>query len=224
MAKNEQNVTIYGRLSYPVFSHKAAVERNQKGKFPKDDPTKVAPEFHLLVEQAQLDKLVKHLEDVFIPYTVERSKAGEKRNALTQKEADRLLDWLANQDWELQPPYMPIKMVPEKTVDMAPEAVASIKVMGRQGEDLTLKAIVNEEDELVVPDSDILQFPIIKPLSATVHEMYGGCYVAATLNLYAFVSGKLPGISASAPTAVFKADGDRFGGSTEIDEDEIFAD
>jgi hypothetical protein len=54
--------------------------------------------------------------------------------------------------------------------------------------------------------------------------MYGGCYVAATLNLYAFISGKLPGFSASASVAVFKADGDRFGGGTAVDEDEIFLD
>jgi len=54
--------------------------------------------------------------------------------------------------------------------------------------------------------------------------MYGGCYVAATLNLFSFVSGKAPGFSAAASVAVFKADGDRFGGGVAIDEDEMFMD
>ena len=54
--------------------------------------------------------------------------------------------------------------------------------------------------------------------------MYPGCFVAATLNLYGFLSGKKPGFSASASTAIFKADGDRFGGGVDFDEDEIFLD
>ena len=127
-------------------------------------------------------------------------------------------------DWEDQPPYIPIKPVDEKTLELAPEVVASIKVQGQASQDFTLKAIVNSEDELAVPDPDVLQFPIIKPISATVHNLYPGCYVAATLNLYTYLSGKMPGLSAGANVVIFKADGERFGGGTEIDEDEIFAD
>ena len=117
-----------------------------------------------------------------------------------------------------------MKPVPEKTQALAPEAVAMIKISGQRGLDIDLKAIVTSEDELNVPDPDQLAFPIVKPIGQTVHRMYGGCYVAATVNLYAFVSGKLPGFSASAGTAVFKADGDRFGGGVDVDEDEIFLD
>ena len=54
--------------------------------------------------------------------------------------------------------------------------------------------------------------------------MYPGAYVAVTLNLYAYHNGKLPGFSAGASVAVFKADGERFGGGTTVDEDEIFLD
>lgn len=221
--KNPQTVTIYGRLSFPNFIYASAVTRNATSKFPKA-PEDVAPDFNLLVEKPQLEKFLAHVRDEFLPFCVEQSNKGEKRNALTQKEVDRILQVIDSEDWESQPPYIPVKPVPEKTMDLAPEAVANIKIVGNKGIDIECKAIVNSEDELLVPDPDQLTWPIIKPIGQTVHSMYGGCYVAATLNLYAFVSGKLPGFSASAGVAVFKADGERFGGGVTVDEDEIFAD
>lgn len=222
-AKNEATVTIYGRLSYPVFSYDQAVKRNVTSKFPKD-ADKITPEFNLLVERAQLDKLKTHILTVFLPYCEAQAAAGEKRNALTPAETKRIVKLIEAEDWEGQPPYIPIKAVPEKTTEMAPEAVAMIKILGNRGVDITQLAIVNNEDELLVPDPDLLKFPVIRPAHTTVHNLYGGAYVAATLNLYAFVSGKMPGLSASAGTAVFKADGEPFGGGVAVDEDEIFMD
>lgn len=221
--KQPTTVTIYGRLSFPNFNYQQAVARNQKSQYPKD-AADVTPDFNLLVEQSQLDKLVLFVENEFLPFCLAQHQANEKRNALEQSHVDKLLKVLAAADWETQPPYLPIKMVPAKTAELAPEAVASIKVVGNKGVDIELKAIVNDESELLVPDPDILKFPVIKPIGQTVHQMYGGCYVAATLNLYSFISGKLPGFSASASVAVFKADGERFGGGTAVDEDEIFLD
>lgn len=221
-AKNPKTVTIYGRLSFPNFNYQQAVARNAKSKFPKD-AADVTPDFNLLVEQPQLDKLVAHLRQEFLPFCLEQGKQGAK-GGLDDKQVAKLLKQLDDADWETQPPYIPIKSVPEKTQDLAPEAVASVKVVGNKGVDIELKAIVNSEDELIVPDPDQLTWPVIKPIGQTVHQMYGGCYVAATLNLYAFVSGKLPGYSASAGVAVFKADGERFGGGVTVDEDEIFLD
>jgi hypothetical protein len=222
-AKNPKTVTIYGRLSFPNFNYQQAVARNAKSQYAKD-AADVAPDFNLLVEKPQLEKLIAHVKDEFIPYCIEQSNKGEKRDALTQAEADRILKLIDAEDWEAQPPYIPVKPVPAKTMDLAPEAVANIKISGNKGVDIECKAIVNNEDELLVPDPDQLTFPVIKPIGQTVHQMYGGCYVAATLNLYAFISGKLPGFSASASVAVFKADGERFGGGTTVDEDEIFLD
>lgn len=222
-AKNPKTVTIYGRLSFPNFVYAQAVARNAKSNYPKD-AADVAPDFNLLVEQTQLDKLIKHVKDEFLPYCLEQSKKGEKRDALTQAEVDRIVKLIDSGDFEAQPPYIPIKVVPEKTADLAPEAVANIKITGNKGVDIECKAIVNNEDEMLVPDPDQLTYPVIKPIGQTVHQMYGGAYVAATLNLYAFISGKLPGFSASASVAVFKADGERFGGGTTVDEDEIFMD
>lgn len=221
-AKNPKTVTIYGRLSFPNFLYAEALTRNATSKFKKPD-AEVTPDFNLLVEQAQLDKLVNHLTNDFLPYCLDQSKNGEKRDALVKKNVDRIVKVLNSGDWDDQPPYLPVKTVNEKTAVLAPECVASIKVSGNRGTDIELKAIVNDEDELAVPDPDLLTFPVIKPIGQTVHQMYAGCYVAATLNLYAYETGSV-GVSASAGVAVFKADGDRFGGGVTVDEDEIFAD
>lgn len=221
--KNPKTCTVYGRLSFPTFTAKAAYERSLKGQYPAADVASAAPDFQLLLEQAQLDKLVKHVTDEFLPYCVEQSAKGEKRDVLSDKEAKDLLKQLSPPDFD-GPYNTPFKPVHEKTADLAPEAVATIKVIGNKGVDIELKAIVNNEDEMLVPDPDQLTFPVIKPIGQTVHSMYPGAYVAATLNLYAYHNGKHPGFSAGASVAVFKADGDRFGGGTTVDEDEIFLD
>lgn len=221
--KNPKTVTIYGRLSFPTWSAKEAYERSQKGSYPVDSVDKAAPDFTLLVEQGQLDKFMTHVENVFMPYCIEQHTNGEKRDVLDAGEVKKLLEGLHG-DLADQTFNTPVKPVHEKTAPLCPEAVAAIKVIGNRGVDLELKAIVNTEDELLVPDPDLLTYPVIKPIGQTVHSMYPGCYVAATLNLYAYHNGKHPGFSAGASVAIFKADGDRFGGGVTIDEDEIFLD
>ena len=222
--KDPTTITIGGRLSFPVFSHAEAVERNSRSDYPIADPSKVAPEFNLLVERPALDKLKTHILDVFLPFCVAREKAGESRNALTKKDADRIAKLIETEDWENQPPYIPIKVVPEKTEELAPDALASIKVKGMRGQDLEQKAVVQSEDELAVPDDKILSYPVLRPIGQTIHQLYGGCYAAATLNLYAFLSGKVPGITASSSVCVYKGEGEHFGGGIEVDEDAIFED
>ncbi len=221
--KNPKQVTVYGRLSFPTFTAKEAYDRSQKGQYPAADIASASPDFNLLLEQPQLDKLMAHIQNEFLPYCVQQSDAGEKRDALTQQEVTDLLTQLEND--EFAGVYnIPVKPIHEKTKPNAPECVASVKVIGPKGGDIELKAIVNGDEELAVPDPKILQFPVIKPLSATVHTMYPGCYVACTLSLYAYHNGKLPGFSAGGGVAVYKADGDRIGGGVTVDEDEIFAD
>ena len=222
-AKDPKTVTIYGRLSFPTWTAKEAYDRSQSGSYPAASVDVAQPSFNLLVEQAQFDKLLNHVEQVFLPYCVEQSEKGEKRDVLDKAEVKKLLDGIKN-DLADQTFNTPFKAVPEKTVEHAPEAVASIKAIGNKGVDIEQKAIVNSEDELAVPDPDLINFPVIKPIGQTVHSMYPGCYVAVTLNLYAYHNGKHPGFSAGASVAVFKADGDRIGGGTTVDEDEIFAD
>ena len=224
MAKSPKNVTIYGRLSFPTFDYQQAVAKNAKSQYAKADPADVTPDFNLLLERAQLDKLKKHVLDEFLPYCVEQEKKGDKRDALTQAQADKIAALIESEDWENQPPYICIKPVPEKTVELAPEALASVKIIGNKGTDIVQQAIVQDESELAVPDPDRVDYPAILPIGQTIHTLYGGCYTAATLNLYAYVSGKQPGFSAAASVAVFKADGDRFGGGVAVDEDEMFLD
>lgn len=221
--KNPKTVTFYGRLSFPTFTAKEAYERSMKGKYPAADVASASPDFQLIVEEAQLDKVRDHVIDVFFPYCIEQSTKGEKRDVLDAKEVKELTKQIKASDFD-GPYNTPFKPVHEKTAELAPEAVATIKVIGNKGADIELKAIVNTEDELAVPDPDQISFPVIKPIGQTVHQMYPGAYVAVTANLYAYHNGKHPGFSAGAGVAVFKADGERFGGGKAIDEDEIFLD
>lgn len=223
MSKDPKNVTFYGRLSYPTFTAQEAYKRSLKGSYPADDVGSAAPDFLLLVTQAQFEKVLKHCTDVFLPYCEEQYNKGEKRDALEPAEVKKLIASIEG-DLADQVYNSPFKLVSDKTADLAPDAVAAVKVIGSKGVDFELKAIVNDESELAVPDPDILQFPVIKPISATTHQMYPGANVAVTVNLYAYRNGKLPGFSAGSNVAVFRSDADRFGGGVEIDTDEIFLD
>lgn len=221
--KNPKTVTIYGRLSFPVWTAKEAYDRSQGSKFPAADVSAAKPSFELLVEQGQFDKLMAHIENEFLPYCIQQHDAGEKRDTLDKAEVKKLLDGIRN-DLADQTFNTPLKAVHDKTAPLAPEAVAAVKCIGNAGVDLEQKAIVTSEDELAVPDPDRIAWPAIVPISQSVHSMYPGAIVAATLNLYAYHNGKHPGFSAGVSTAVFKADADRFGGGVTVDEDEIFAD
>ena len=67
-------------------------------------------------------------------------------------------------DLENQTFNTPAKPVHEKTAELAPEAVATIKVIGPKGGDIEQKAIVHDEDELAVPDPDLIAFPVVRPI------------------------------------------------------------
>ena len=221
-----KTVTIYGRLSFPTFTAAEAFARSQKGSYPVADVASAKPDFLLLVGQSQWDLFRKHATEEFLPYCVEQHKKGEKKDSLDVKEAKALIDQL--EDLTAAQIYnTPAKPVHEKSAELAPEAVAAIKCIGNAGQDIVLKAIVSDDSHLAVPDPDLLLSPQNKkllPIGNTTFQMYPGAYVVATLNLYAYHNGKLPGFSAGVSTAVFKMDGERFGGSVDVDEDAIFLD
>lgn len=224
---NPKNVTIYGRLSFPRFTHAEAVAANKKSNFIQADEADVKPEFNLLIEQAQLDKIRDHLRDVFLPYVEEQFKKGAKeKDALDPKVVKKILQKLEDEDWD-GAPILPIKTLSDKNKESAPEAVATVKVVGTKGQDITLQATVYSEGQMLIPNPDVLSYPILEPLSKTVFQMYPGAYVAATLNLYAyFSSASVNGISAGANVAVYRGnlEGARFGGGVDVDENEIFLD
>ena len=222
-AVNPKNVTIWGRLSFPQWTAQEAHDFSQKGSYPTKSPADAAPNFQLLVTGPQWEKFLKHATEVFLPYCVNQHAAGEKRDALDAKEAQALIDGLLG-DLADQTFNTPAKPLSEKSAELAPECVAGIKVIGGKGTDIELKAVVNSEAELSVPDPDLIVFPTVLPINRTVHQLYPGANVAATLNLYAYHNGKHPGFSAGATTAVFKSDNDRFGGGVSVDLDEIFLD
>lgn len=220
-----KSLTIKGRLSFPRFTHAEAVAANATSSFPKA-ADKVGPEFNLLIEQDQLDKIKTHIRDVFIPFVQQQNAAGEKRDTLDDKYLKKVLAKLDADDFEAVAPHLPLKEVSEKNRDSMPEAVANVKITGRPGSDIKLMAKVTDETQMAVPDPDILSFPVLKPLGETVFDMYAGAWVATTLNLFAFQqSASVNGISAGGAVAVYLGDleGDRFGGGgASIDESAIF--
>lgn len=221
--KTPKNVTIYGRLSFPTWTAKEAYDRSQSGQYKAASVDKAQANFQLVLEESQYQKLKDHALNVFLPWCVENEAKGEKRDKLTSAEAKALSKQVKSDDLDgaLNTPFRPVS---DKTLELAPEAVAVVKCLAAPGQDISLMARVDNESELSVPDPDILQFPVLKPIGQTTHSMYPGCYVIATLSLYAYLNGKHPGFSAGVSTAVFKADGDRFGGGVSLDMDEILAD
>ncbi len=222
---NPQNVTIKGRLSFPVFTHDEAVKRNAKSKYPKSDPAEVRPGFDLIVSDGQLAKLLDHLRNVFLPWCEEQGKKGDK-SGLTAAQVKKLLKTIDEDDWETETILGLIKGVHEKTAELAPEGRASVKVNGYRGQDLVRKAVVKDKDQLKNSLDDVVIPPRgeIFPIEDTKLDLYPGSYVAATLNLFAFVGANV-GITASTNTVIFVEDRDRFGGGGDvIDEDDIFMD
>lgn len=218
-----QTVTIRGRLSWPQFTYADALKQNQKSKYPKKDED-VRPNFQLLLAEAQAEKLVKHVRDVFLPWCVEQEKSGLK-SGLTAAQAKKLTKILDEADWEVDGIVGLIKPVHERTAELAPEAVMSVPVNGFKGQDMELKAVVRSEDDLANPADDIIipERGLILPIRDTNLELYPGAMVAAQLNLFAFTGANV-GITASASTAIFVGHADRFGGGGAIDEDEVFMD
>ena len=224
-----KNVTVRGRLSFPRFKHAEAVEFAKMSQFDKNKaPDEIASSFSLLLEPAQLEKLTDHIRNVYLPYSASQNKAGEKLDGrLDAKAIEKIEKWLDAGDLTDAPPHMPIKAINEKYADQTPECVARLDLKGPRGGDISLKARVENETQLTVPDPDLLRYPAIKPLEQTVFEMYPGAYVAATINLYNyFVSNTNFGIGAGANVAVYMGNlsGERLGGGVDVSEDDIFED
>ena len=219
---NPKQVTIQGRLSFPSWTAKEAYDLSLKGQYPAKDAADAAPHFQILVNDSQWQKFFDHATKVFLPYCAEQYAKGEKRDALSTAEVTALSDGLT--DLENQTFNTPAKPVHEKTQLLAPEAVATIKAIGPKGGEIEQRAIAWSEADLAVPDPDQLTWPKVYPIGQTIHSMYPGAYVTATLNLYAYHNGKHPGFSAGVAACVFKRDMDRFGGTVAIDEDEVFLD
>lgn len=217
-----KTATFTGRLSFPTLTAKEAYALSQKGSYPAADPSVANPTFQMVLTKPQMDKFLKAAE-AFLAYCVEQEKAGQKKDALTQKEADALLADVSG-DLEDQRYNTPLKPVHEKTAELAPEAVAVMRVIGPKGGDIKVKAIVTAEEQIADTSSVLFTKPVILDITDTTHDLYPGCVVKCTVNFYAYHNGKNPGFSAGGSIVVFASDADRFGGGSAMDEDEMFLD
>lgn len=213
-------ITLSGWLSFPSFTAAEAYALSQRGQFPNKDVASSAPHFQLLLNDVQWDRFKEHCVNVFLPHCADQYKAGEKRNALEPAEVKNLIDAVEAGGSNVY--NTPIKVINDKTAALRPDAVAAIKVVGGKGQDMDLRAIVNDGSELAVPDPDRLTYPVILPVNMTTHSLYAGCRVMSTISFYSYKNGRLPGFSASANVVVFKADDTAFGGGGAIDEAAMF--
>ena len=168
-----------------------------------------------------------HVRDVYLPYAKAQNAAGEKMDGgLDPKFITKIEKFLEAGDWDDAPPHFPVRSINPKYQDQSPECVARLELKGPKGADIKLKARVEDETQLVVPDPDLLSFPVLKPLEQTSFEMYPGAYVAATLHLYSyFSSNSIYGIGAGANVAVYMGnlEGERLGGGgNDVDASDIF--
>jgi hypothetical protein len=224
-----KNVNVRGAITYSQFTMPEAFDANDRSKAEyKKAPDKVAPVVQFLLDKVQQDKVIAHIRDIYIPEALKRHAAGEKKDTFEKKYADKILKALTEGEadgWETTPPHLPLKKVYVKTKDVAPWAVATLKITGSAGRDIEQLARVNTEDELKVPDSGILSFPTLRPIGETVHELYPGAWAYTTLNLSGFfMNPGNYGISGYANQIVFIEDRDRLAGGTVLDEDDIFMD
>lgn len=220
---------VRGAVTYSQFTMPEALAQNAKSdpKYKKTDD-KVAPTVQLLLDQAQLDKIIAHIVDTYLPEAVRRHNAGESRDAFDAKMAKKIETAITSgqaNDWDVAPPHLPVKKVYAKTLEAAPWAVGTLRFAGTVGKDIEQLARVNNESELKVPDPDVLDYPILRPIGQTIHELYPGAWAYATLNLSGFnMSATNYGISAYANTIVFLEDRDRLGGGVAFDAEDVFMD
>lgn len=222
-----KKVNIRGAVTYSNLTMDRAKANNERSKYPKAEAD-IATDFQLLLDEAQLEKLVAHITDVYLPEAVKRGKAGESKDAFDQKQADAIAEVLAEgakSNWDNVPPYVPVKPVYSKTLEVITWPVGTLRAGGPKGKDIEQLARVNSEDELKVPDPDLLSYPVLRPIGQTVHELYPGSWAYTTLNLGGYFQSKGNyGISAYANTLVFLEDRDRLGGGASLDTDDVFMD
>lgn len=224
---NPKNVTVWGRLSYPTLTYAQAVINNDNNPNVKQrrNPGEERPDFSLLLDAVQTNKLVTHLKEVFLPYCVQQEADGQRKDALSQKDADRLAEAIDEAVAGDEPSLVTlVRPLTDKTQALDPDAVTSVKLFGTNGQDMVLKAVVKTEKELAVPDGDLVipKRGLILPMNDTTHTMYAGAICAATIGLYAYKTGPASmGVSGGASVLIFKEDADPFGGGGIVDEDDI---
>ena len=125
IATSKPSVNIKGRLSFPRFTMQEALDHNAMNTKFKKDPANVTPSFGLLLEEEQLNKVIAHLTEEFIPMAEARYNAdADAKNVLRPKDSKKIIASLEARDFADQPPYIPLKPVGEKTLELMPSALA----------------------------------------------------------------------------------------------------
>lgn len=227
-ATNPKKLSVKGRVSFPRVKHSDAVAFAAKSKYDSQkSPDQINSSVALLLEPAQVQKIVDHVLNEFLPYAAQQNKTGDKPdNQLEPKYIEKIEKFLQAGDWTDAPPNFPIKAINPKYQDQTPECTARLELKGPKGADIRVKAAIENDTQLLIPDPDLLSFPAIVPIERSTFELYPGAYAAATINLYSYFStNAIYGIGAGVNALVYlgSLEGERLGnGGNDVDEDDIF--
>lgn len=215
---------IKGRLSFNKLTALEAYAEASTGPFAANVKTvaDAAPYATLLLTQVQYDRIMKKIVDEFFPFCAAQYKISDKeKNALSPADIKALT---AQLETGSGPYNTPFKQPSDKTLELMPDCVASIKLIGQKGGDFDVQAIVKSDDELAVPDPDrIIPPSVVLPITDTKHQLYNGCWVIAPLRFYSYKNGKNPGFSAGGNNLVFSRNDTAFSGGGNLDDESIFA-
>ena len=214
-----------GRLSYHIFDAARAHTEALKGPY-ADSAIKAGaskPYANVLLTEGQFEQIVEFLETTFLPFSTSQ---GEKdKHHIPQDEADAILAQI--KAGKKKPYQTPFSTPSDATLLLMPEAVASMKTLGRRGKDIIEDAIVNKADELAIPDPDFKKFPARVPIQQSNHELYSGCWVVGSIEFYAFQAAGNTAIMANLidETIVFSGDDSSFSGGASLagKDDDLFA-
>lgn len=215
-------VGIRGRLSFHITDIKAALADKNSGPFANKAGTDTIKDVkayaELMLNEAQYLKVKAQLVE-FLEACAKLPKGSN--DALDPSDVKMLLRQIEEQ--EARPLNTPFKYPSEKSLELMPDCVASIKLLSKAGVSLVEEAMVRSAEELDPLDPDVLTFPKQMPINLTTHSLYNGCWViAAPVSFYTYKNGANPGVSAQTSTVIFQRDDDPFSGGPKLDRESIF--
>ena len=218
-----QMKAIRGRLSFNKLTAAEAYEEAITGPFAANAKSvaDVKPYANLLLTQTQYERVLAKITDEFFPMCAEQYKIGDKEKyALSPADIKGLLQQIEDGSGPYNTPF---KLPSDRTLELMPDCVITMKLLGNAGGNFNVEAIVKDEKELAIPDPDRISFKnLILPIEDTKHKLYRGCWVIAPFQLYTYRNGKNPGFSAGGSDLVFSRNDTEFGGGVPIDAESIF--
>ena len=204
-----KNLTIQGLLSFPIKSEKeieALAEWREKKNIKKPKfPDKIGGS--LFLNEANYEKAVKYLEEVYLPFVDTLYKETNGSKGIEPDLVKRLMKQVKARKWvgDDKKPNLPIRDLNAKDKENLGDfdAVAKIKFAGPYEADIAIKAIVQPEgeDRQVVTIASLIEDGVIPESRQDVDTLWWGAgwNFRTSLRMNAFDSASV-GVSAYSQT------------------------